>query len=87
MKVSNIGWETVTEDMQERCLARLTGKVDIIDGLAPKQVVEAISKNGVDHKEKWLLAYVLDELGAHGLQHVESDTQKYLVLTALNMVE
>ena len=73
--------------MQERCLARLAGRVRFIKGLEPKQVTPAISGRLADHKEKWLLAYVLDELGTHGLKSVENETQKYLVLTALSLVE
>jgi hypothetical protein len=71
MKVSDAVWQTITEDMQERCIARLTGGIRFIEGFAEKQVTEAISGSLTDHKEKWLLAYVLDKLGAHGANRVE----------------
>ncbi|MEO8122071.1 MAG: hypothetical protein ABI606_22445 [Rhodoferax sp.] len=87
MKVSGAVWQTITEDMQERCIARLTGGIRFIEGLAPKQVTEATSGSLTNHKEKWLLAYVLDELGTHGLRNVQNETEKYLVLTALSLVE
>jgi hypothetical protein len=86
MKVSDAVWQTITEDMQERCIARLTGGIRFIEGFAEKQVTEAISGSLTDHKEKWLLAYVLDKLGAHGLKNVENETQKYMVLTALSHI-
>ena len=37
MKISGGSWPVITEDVQERCLARISGRVRFIEGLTPQR--------------------------------------------------
>jgi len=41
----------------------------------------------VDHRERYLLAFVYSHLGRHDLLRVRTDAEKFLLLAALNLVE
>ena len=87
MKASGYDWPTITESMQERCFARFAGRVRFIEGLAERHKDETISESVANHCEKWLLAFVFDELRSNDLLAIDTDAKKILVLTALGMVE
>jgi hypothetical protein len=52
MKISNARWQTITEAMQERCIARLAGGLHFIEGLASEQMTEVLTDSLSNHKEK-----------------------------------
>lgn len=87
MKNSGHVWPVVSEEMQERCFARFAGRIRFLEGLTNDQKDTAISDAVTDHSEKWLLAFVFDELQTHDLLVIDTDTKKFLVLCALGMVE
>src|SRR5207249_2055328 len=43
MKGAGREWPTITEEAQERCLKRVTGRVRFIEGLTPEQQDEAVT--------------------------------------------
>lgn len=87
MRASGRAWPVISEDVQERCLQRISGRARFIEGLTPHQQTQA-SRNAIaDHPEQQMLAYVFGKFGQHGLLGIETETQKMLMLTALNLVE
>ena len=41
MKINGGSWRAVSEDVQERCLARVSGRVRFIEGLSPQMQAQA----------------------------------------------
>ena len=87
MKATGRDWQLITEAIQERCLARLTGRMRFIEGLTPEQQEQAVNSALADHSEPWMLAFAFGELREHGMLGIATDSEKYLVLAALNLVE
>lgn len=87
MKASGRAWPVISEDVQERCLQRVCGRVRFIEGLTQQQQAQAISDAVADHPEQQLLAYVFGKFGEHGLLGIKTETEKMLMLAALNLVE
>ena len=85
MKVSGRAWPVVTEDVQERCLKRVVGRVRFIEGLAPELQTQAVTDALADHPEKQMLALVFGEMKA--MLGIKTEAEKMLVLAALNLVE
>jgi transposase-like protein len=78
---------TISEDVQETCLQRLTATMQFTEGVPPDLVAQMITKSCVDHPERYLLAFVYGHLGQHDLLRVRTDAEKFLLLAALNLVE
>ena len=87
MKGSGKVWPVISEDVQDRCLIRISARVRFIEGLTPQQQTQATLDAIADYPEKELLAYVFGKFKDHGLLGVETETQKMLLLAALNLVE
>ena len=90
MKNSGHPWPVVSEEIQEHCFARFARfarRIRFLEGLTNDQKNTAISDAVTDHSEKWLLAFVFDELQTHDLLVVDTNAKKFLVLCALGMVE
>jgi len=87
MKTSSKAWPVISEDVQERCLTRISGRVRFIEGLTRQQQVQATSDAITNHPEQQLLAYVFGKFREHSLLGIETETEKMLMLTALNLVE
>ena len=87
MKASGRAWPVISEDVQERCLRRISARVRFIEGLTPPQQAQATSDAIADHPEQQLLAYVFGKFGEHGLLGIETEARKMLLLAALNLVE
>jgi hypothetical protein len=87
MKIRGGTWQTVSEEVQERCLVRVSGRVRFIEGLTPEQQTEATADAVTGHPEKQLLAYVFGKFKEHGLLGIKTETEKLMMLTALNLVE
>jgi hypothetical protein len=87
MRASGRAWPVISEDVQERCLQRISGRVRFIEGLTPQQQAQATTDAIADHPEQQMLAYVFGKFREHGLLGIETETQKMLMLAALNLVE
>lgn len=87
MKASGLPWPVVSEEVQERCLKRVTGRIRFVEGLTPDLQTKATSDAIANHAEQQLLAYVFGKLGEHGLLGIETEAEKMLMLAALNLVE
>ncbi|WP_232834294.1 hypothetical protein [Rhodoferax ferrireducens] len=87
MRASGRAWPVISEDVQERCLQRISGRARFIKGLTPQQQTQATTDAIADHPEQQMLAYVFGKFREHGLLGIETEAQKMLMLAALNLVE
>ena len=58
MKNSGGNWPVVSEELQERCLTRVSERACFIAGLSPQRQAQATADAVGDHPEQQLLAYV-----------------------------
>ena len=87
MKGSGGSWPVISEDVQERCLKRISGRVRFIEGLTPQLQTQATLDAVGDHPEQQLLAYVYGKFKENGLLGIKTEAEKMLMLAALNLVE
>jgi hypothetical protein len=87
MKTRAKAWPVISEDVQERCLQRISGRVRFIEGLTQQQQAQATLDAIAQHPEQQLLAYVFGKFKEHGLLGIETETEKMLMLAALDLVE
>ncbi len=87
MKRSGHTWPILSEDVQDRCIQRLTARARFNDGL-PGDLANLVVQQFCDeHPERYLLAFVYGYLGDHDLLRVRTDAEKFLLLAALNLAE
>ena len=87
MKISGGNWPVISEDVQERCLKRVSGRVRFIEGLSPQLQAQATADAVGDHPEQQLLAYVFGKFKESDLLGIKTEAEKMLLLAALNLVE
>lgn len=87
MKRSGHVWPIVSEDVQDRCMQRLTARARFNEGLPGDLANQVVQQFCDEHPERYLLAFVYGYLGDHGLLRVRTDAEKYLLMAALNLVE
>lgn len=87
MKLSGHPWPLVTEDIQEKCMQRLTARVRFNEGLPGELADQVVQQFCDEHPERYLLAFVYGYLGDNDLLRVRTDAEKFLLLGALNLVE
>ena len=87
MKGSGRAWPVISEDVQDRCLQRISARGRFIEGLTPQQQTQAVTDAIADHREQQLLAYVFGKFRDHRLAGIETEAEKMLLLAALNLVE
>jgi len=87
MKLSGQTWPLISEDVQDRCLQRLTARARFNEGLPEHLADQMVQQFCNEHRERYLLAFVYGYLGDHDLMQVRTDAEKYLMLAALNLVE
>lgn len=87
MKRSGHVWPIVSEDVQDRCMQRLTARARFNEGLPGELAQQMIQQFCEEHPERHLLAFVYGYLGEHDLLRVRTDAEKYLVMAALNLPE
>ncbi len=87
MKLAGAERNVIDEALQERCLARITGKMRFLEGLSSGQMDETVTASTSEHPEIWLLAFVIDDLKARGMIGIQTETEKFVMLAALNIVE
>lgn len=87
MQRSGNTWPSVSEDVQDKCLQRLTARMRFNDGLPARAAAQMVRQFCDEHPERYLLAFAYGYLGEHDLLSVRSDAQKSLLLAVLNLVE
>jgi hypothetical protein len=87
MKLSGHAWPIVTEDIQEKCMQRLTARARFNEGLPGDLATKAVQQFCDEHPERYLLAFVYGYLGDHDLLAVRTEAEKFLLLGALNLAE
>lgn len=87
MKHCGLVLPTISEDVQETCLQRLTATVKFTEGVPPELAAQMITKSCVDHPERYLSAFVYGHLCQHDLLRVRTDAEKFFLLASLNLVE
>lgn len=87
MKLSGHAWPLITEDVQDRCMQRLTARMRFNEGLPEHLADQMVQQFYDEHRERYLLAFVYGYLGEHDLMQVRTDAEKYLMLASLNLVE
>lgn len=87
MRASGYAWPVISEDVQDRCLQRISARARFIEGMTPQQQTQATADAIADHPEQQMLAYVFGKFRDHGLLGIETEAQKMLMLAALNLVE
>lgn len=87
MKLSGHTWPLISENVQERCLQRLSARARFNEGLPEHLADQMLQQFCDEHRERYLLAFVYGYLGEHDLMQVRTDAEKYLMLAALNLVE
>lgn len=91
MKQSGYTWPLITEDEQERHLARHVGTVRFSEDLADPALADAArSQYATNHPEAPLLAFVLNELKSWLIrladQGVEAESDKFVLMAGVNLV-
>jgi hypothetical protein len=87
MQGSGKRWPVISEAVQERCLARVSGRVRFMEGLTPQLQAQATLEALGAHPEQQLLAYVFGKFKENGLLGIDTEAEKMLMLAALNLVE
>lgn len=87
MRASGRSWPPVTEQMQDKGLSRLAGRIMFIEGLSPPDQNSAVKSQVDDHPEQYLFAYVMDALRHLDIAPPKTETDKFVALAALNIVE
>ncbi len=87
MQRSGRSWPLITEDDQDRCLQRICARARFTEGLSAQQQNKVVADFIAAHSEPQLLAYAYGKLGEYDWLRVNSELQKYLVLSTLNLVE
>jgi len=87
MKRSRHHWDTVTEDVQEACMQRLTARLRFSEGLPAELAAKVATQFCDEHAERFLLAFAYGYLGDHDLLKVRTDPEKYLLLAVFNLVD
>jgi hypothetical protein len=76
----------VSEADQERELKRFTAAVRFTEGLGSDALAQSIEQTIAYRREKFLFAYVVGVLQRAGLTDLRSETSKYPILVAINLV-
>lgn len=87
MKRSGHAWPIVSEDVQDRCMQRLTARARFNEGLPGDLANQVVQQFCDEHPERYLLAFIYGYLGDHDLLRVRTEAEKYLLLAALNLAE
>lgn len=87
MKTSGHTWPVISEDTQEACLQRLTGRVRFAEGLTSDLLQQSTQQYIDEHRERYLLAFAYGHLRENDLAGSRTEAEKYLLLATLNLVE
>ena len=87
MKTSGHTWPVISEDTQEACLQRLTGRVRFAEGLRHGLLQRSAQQYIDEHREPCLLAFAYGCLQGNELLGVRTQAEKSLMLATLNLVD
>lgn len=87
MKTSGHTWPMISEDTQEACLQRLTGRVRFVEGLTTELLQQSIQQYIDQHGERYLLAFAYGHLHDNGLLAATTEAEKYLLLATVNLAD
>lgn len=87
MKTSGHVWPMISEDTQEGCLGRLTGRVQFDEGLPAELQQRSMQQYIKEHREKYLLAFAWGHSRDNDLLGARTEAEKFLLLATLNLVE
>lgn len=86
MKESGLTWPLITEDEQDRQLARYVATANFGDGLSAALQNRAMTQYIENHPEQFLLAFVTVEINDWLGRIRPEETDRYVMLSALNFV-
>ncbi|WP_426177548.1 hypothetical protein [Massilia sp. TWR1-2-2] len=86
MKESGLIWPLITEDEQDKQLARYVATVKFGEDLSPTLQDHAMKQYIENHPEQYLLAFVTVETKDWLSRIVPEDTDRYVMLAAVNLV-
>lgn len=86
MRESGIQWPRITEDELDKQAARISGTVNFANGLGPALASQSQAKYIAGHPEPHLLAYVTAELTQWLAKVRPEESDKYVMLAAMNIV-
>lgn len=87
MKTSGHAWPVISEDTQEACLRRLTGRVRFAEGLGRGLLQRSVQQYIDEHREPHLLAFTYGYLRENDLLGARTEAEKSLMLATLNLVD
>ena len=85
--IAGLKLRQITEADQELGLARVGGRAVFLEGLSPEMARKAYQDQVENHSEKYLLSFVAEKIRPLRVSKVETDSDKYFVMSALNLVE
>jgi len=83
---SGIRLVKISEDLQDKEMTRYVGAVKFTEGLTSSGIENSLQQYIASHKEKYLLAYVLNEMISSGFADLEYENSKYLIMAGVNIV-
>jgi len=86
LKYSGVKLEKISEQTQEKELAKYTGHIGFLEGLNNKNTEVAINQFTESKSEKALMAYVIGTMLKAGFAKRKNESAKYLVMTGVNIV-
>lgn len=86
MKESKLIWPLISQDEQDKQLARYVASVKFGEGLSPTLKDRAMKQYLKSHPEQSLLAFVTAETNNWLSRIVSEDTDRYVILAAINLV-
>jgi hypothetical protein len=87
MKLSGHVWPLISEDIQDSCLQRLTGRVRFTQGLTARALRRSVQQYIDRHSEPYMLAFAYGYLKEHNLLAARTEAEKSLLLATLNLVD
>lgn len=86
LKIAKVKIELISEEIQAIELNRLVTDIKFTEGLSPSLSSKKLEQYVDNHKEKYALAFVFNELVTSGIADSEVECTKYLMLAGLNIV-
>ncbi|MDQ1818166.1 hypothetical protein RBA41_33195 [Massilia sp. CCM 9210] len=86
MRQSGIQWPRITEDELDKQAARFSATVSFADGMGPALAGQSLSEYTTGHPEPHLLAYVTTEMTQWLATVQPEESDKYVMLAAMNIV-
>src|SRR5680860_2803 len=86
LKESGIKISKISEDLQDKEMARFVASVKFTEGLSPSSIEDSLQQYVSSQNEKILLAFALNEMLDFGFTHLENESSKYLIMAGINMV-